>query len=150
MEVPEIVLREEVPATDSDDEGEIDNNGVEVPICPRDAPRQPQATTIAFNGAGSTRGDAFDLDDDEIDPFRPFRSEEEYRLALWTVKHRLTKAAIDDLTTISGINNVSSATSADTLFKGIDSIASDLDVNSWQRKFICFDMEKDGKSLPNA
>jgi hypothetical protein len=99
IEVPEIVLREEVPATESDDEGEIDNNGVEVQICPRDAPKQPQATTIAFNGAGSPRGDPFDLDDDEMDPFRPFRTEEEYRLARWTVKHRLTKAAIDDLTT---------------------------------------------------
>jgi hypothetical protein len=84
-----------------------------------------------------------------MDPFRPFRSKEEYQLARWTVKHRLPKAAINDLTTISGINNVSSATSAYTLFKAIDSIPSDLDVNSWQRKFICFDMERDRKSLPN-
>jgi hypothetical protein len=89
--------------------------------------------------------DTFDPDDDEIDPFRPFNSEQEYQLAQWAVKQHITKAAANDLLAITGIGDVSSATSAYTLLKGVDTVVNDLEMNSWQQKCVCFDMSKDGK-----
>jgi hypothetical protein len=76
-------------------------------------------------------------------------SEQEYQLARWAVKHHITKAAANDLLAIPGIDDVSSATSAYTLFKGVDTVVNDLELNSWQQKFVCFDMSKDGKKLPD-
>jgi hypothetical protein len=153
IELAYVVPPEDVPAVESDDDDDaamaegdaaIGNSSG---ISNSNAPYKPRATTVYYPDAGKLHGNTFDLDDDEIDPFRPFNSEQEYQLARWAVKHHITKAAANDLLAIPGIDDVSGATSAYTLFKGVDTVVNDLKMNSWQQKFFCFDMSKDGKKL---
>jgi hypothetical protein len=151
IELAYVVPPEDIPAVESDHDDDAAEGGAAIGdssgISESNAPQGPRATTVYYPDAGNPHGDTFDLDDDEIDPFRPFDSEQEYQLARWAVKHHVTKAATNDLMAIPGMNDVSGATSAYTLFKGVDTVVNDLQMNSWQRKFVSFDMSKDGKKL---
>jgi hypothetical protein len=147
VELPEIDLPTVVPAARSDDEADNDDAGNAMPITHETS----QARTLPFEGAGIPLPDIhYDLDDDEIDPFRPFNSEREYQLARWAVKHHITQAAANDLMAIPGIDSLTSATSAYTLFKGINGAVGLLERNPWKRKLVSFDTSKDPKTLPES
>jgi hypothetical protein len=147
VELPEIVSPAVVPAARSDDEIDDDDTEITIPITDETS----QARTLPFEGAGIPLPDIhYDLDDDEIDPFRPFNSEREYQLARWAVKHHITQAAANDLMAIPGIDSLTSATSAYTLFKGINGAVGLLERNPWKRKLVSFDTSKDPKTLPES
>jgi hypothetical protein len=81
IELAYVVPPKDVPAVESDHgddaamaEGDAaigDSSG----ISDSNAPQEPTATTVYYPDAGKPHGNTFDLDDDEIDPFRPFNSE---------------------------------------------------------------------------
>jgi hypothetical protein len=151
IELAYLVPPKDIPAVESDHDDDAAEGGAAIGdssgISDSNAPQGPRATTVYYPDAGNPHGDTFDLDDDEIDPFRPFDSEQEYQLSRWAVKHHVTKAATNDLMAIPGMNDVSGAMSAYTLFKGVNTVVNDLQMNSWQRKFVSFDMSKDGTKL---
>jgi hypothetical protein len=113
VELPEIVLPPVVPAPTSDNETNGDDTEITIPITNETL----QVRTLPFDGVGILLPDIhYDLDDDEIDLFRPVNSEREFQQTCWPVKHHVTQAMANNLIPIPGIDAVTRAMSAYTLF----------------------------------
>ncbi len=103
-----------------------------------------QGTAITlFEHAGRPLDGTFDLDEDDLDPFRPFSSKQEYQIASWCIKNSISRTAIDELLGIQGFQHLTNTTSAHRLFNKIDDMHYPLDESSWEQGYVCFDRLED-------
>jgi len=74
----------------------------------------------------------FDIFDGEIDPRSPFLYEEEYRLALWRIRHNLSRAAINKLFRNPTMATVSNFTLSHTVFKRLHEMSYAMGIDWWK------------------
>jgi hypothetical protein len=86
--------------------------------------------TLDLQQAGKAIDSDFNIFNDQIDQWAPFSCEEEYHLAHWCVKHKLSRAAINELMKLQGVNT--NFTSAYSLYTKIDEMTYALGIDSWK------------------
>jgi len=150
IELPDYENPVEVSARHDSDDDSDDDNEFSVSIVQDSHEESPEASITVYKNAGRPLGDALELDEDEIDPYRPFQSEQEYRIARWIVKNRISKTAVDDLFSIPGMKNVTSSSSAHTLLKRVDEMKYTIDDDSWKEGKVCFDQSVNPTSLRDS
>lgn len=131
------------PATVYPDDSETDSDEIQVSADDHAESEEPVAHTVQFDGAGLPFDDTIYPQDDVNHPYKPFRSQQEYDIARWCVRHRIPKSAIDVLFSIPGFNTLTSTTSSHVIFNRIDAMEWDLGQASWKHAKVCFDRRKD-------
>jgi len=72
----------------------------------------------------------FDIFDDEIDLYSPFSCEEEYQLVNCCIKHKLSRAAINEHFKNPMMATISNFTSSHTLFKRLNEMSYAMGIDS--------------------
>jgi len=79
----------------------------------------------------------FDIFDDEIDLWSLFSCKEEYRLAHGCVKHKLSRADINELFRNPRMATVSNFTLSHTLFIRLNKMSYAMGIDSWKSSKVC-------------
>jgi hypothetical protein len=135
--------------SDDDSTSTDDNNGngYTDPLQPTFKSNGLQLMTLDSCEAGKAIDDDFDILDDKIDQWAPFPCEQEYRLAHWCVKYKLSRVAIDELMKLQGVNM--NFTSAYTLYNKIDEMTYALGIYLWKSGKVSYASPVDSEALWN-
>ena len=110
------------------------------------APMNRSGRVEIFPEAGNILPGAVSNSEDDDNFFAPFKNESDYKLARWCILNRVSKTAINDLLHLPSVGNISSSTSAHTLFNNIDALHHQLGMDSWKQGKVSFSCSSDGDS----